>query len=308
MPRSPYAPIALFTYNRPWHTAQTLEYLKRNTLAPETDLIVFSDGPKPGSGGENDQRIAEVRKIIQNISGFRSVDVRLGDRNHGLAGSIIAGVSEVVGIYGKVIVLEDDMVTSPAFLSFLNWGIDTYSGCDEVVSVHAYVHPTEEPLPDTFFRYGAECWGWATWQRGWEHFNPDGQALLDALSAKGLEHEFDLWGAYPYTRMLRDQIEGRNDSWAIRWQASAFLDRKLTLYPGISYLKNIGLDGSGTHFGTEDRCNIDIEDLNTATSFPEIDARPNEAAARIIARSMCRTQQVGLVDRIRSRVRTWLGQ
>jgi hypothetical protein len=47
--------------------------------------------------------------------------------------------------------------------------------------------------------------------------------------------------------MLKNQIAGKNNSWAIRWYASAFLADKLTLYPGRSLVHNTGNDDSGTH-------------------------------------------------------------
>jgi hypothetical protein len=102
-------------------------------------------------------------------------------------------------------------------------------------------------VPETFFLKGADCWGWATWRRGWELFESDGKKLLRQLKDANLLRRFDFDGAYSYSKMLKDQIKGKNNSWAVRWYASALLQDKLTLYPGKSFLKNIGLDASGTH-------------------------------------------------------------
>jgi hypothetical protein len=132
----------------------------------------------------------------------------------------------------------------------MNEALDRFADVERVISVHGYVYPVQEMLPEAFFLRGADCWGWATWRRGWALFNPDGQALLDELKRKSLIKAFDFNGAYGYSKMLEGQIKGTNDSWAIRWHASAFLADKLTLYPGRSLVHNIGNDSTGTHCGS----------------------------------------------------------
>ena len=240
------APIAVFTYCRPDHTRRTIESLLRNALARESDLIVYSDAARTS---EKRTAVAEVRDYLATITGFRSLTIRERQENFGLANSIIRGVTDVLEQSDRVIVLEDDMVTSPHFLTYMNQALDRYADDDRVASIHGYVYPVKQALPEAFFLPGADCWGWATWRHGWKLFNPDGQALLDQLIQRQLVDAFDFNGAYPYTRMLRKQIDGANDSWAIRWYASAFLAGKLTLYPGRSLVHNIGIDNSGTHCG-----------------------------------------------------------
>jgi len=249
------APVALFTYNRPEHIRQTVEALQRNELARDTELYVFSDGPR--STSDRDQ-VSAVRTYLRDIGGFHSLTVIERDKNLGLADSIIAGVSEIVNREGRIIVLEDDMVTAPSFLNFMNEALELYEKEERVISIHAYTYPVTEKLPDTFFLQGADCWGWATWKRGWALFNPDGQKLLAELKERRLEKIFDFNGSHPYTRMLKWQARGSLDSWAIRWYASAFLAGKLTLYPGRPLLSNIGLDASGTHCSPTDRFDVQL--------------------------------------------------
>lgn len=250
-----WAPIALFAYNRADHLCRTVEALARNEGAGESDLHIFSDGPRNKAAAG---RVAEVRAWLSRIVGFKSVQVVERDRNLGLAKSIISGVTELLARHERLIVLEDDMITSPFFLRYMNEALELYAGADEVASVHGYVYPVQEQLPETFFLRGADCWGWATWRRAWPTFEPDGGKLLAKLERRGLGHEFDFHGNASYMRMLRNQIIGLNDSWAVRWYASAFLAGKLTLYPGRSLVQNIGNDGSGSHCGSTDLLDAEL--------------------------------------------------
>jgi len=240
------APIALFVYNRLGHTQKTIEALQKNELARQSDLIIFSDGSK---NNQDAQKVNAVRNFLQNMDGFRSVQLVVREKNFGLAKSIITGVTEITGKYGKVIVLEDDLITSPYFLKYMNDALEKYEYDDKVISIHGYVYPVKQELPETFFLRGADCWGWATWKRGWDLFEVDSKKLFSQIKDEKLEYAFDIDGSYPFSQMLKMQIYGLNNSWAIRWRASAFLADKLTLYPGHSLVSNRGFDQSGTHGG-----------------------------------------------------------
>lgn len=244
------APIVLFVYNRLWHTRQTIQSLQQNKLSAESELFIYSDGPRKGSDAKS---VDEVRSYVKTVDGFKRVSIIERDKNWGLANSIIDGVTTIVNEYGKVIVLEDDLVTSQHFLTYMNEALELYADDNRVISIHGYVYPVEDEIPEAFFLPGADCWGWATWKRGWELFNSDGQYLLDEIIRTKSQRAFDFNGAYPYLKMLKDQIRRRNDSWAVRWYASAFLSNRLTLYPGRSLVRNIGNDNSGTHCGESDR-------------------------------------------------------
>ena len=237
------APIALFVFNRLEHTRQTIDALQKNVLADQSDLIIFSDAPKTEAKYE---AVREVREYIHQIDGFKTVTIVERPINLGLANSVIDGVTSVVNRYRRVIVLEDDMVTSIYFLQYMNDGLNQYEKNEDVASIHGYVYPIDG-LPETFFLRGADCWGWATWKDKWAMFEPDGIRLLDELKRRNLTKRFDFNSTYFYSKMLADQISGKNNSWAVRWHASAFLNNKYTLYPGKSLVLNIGNDGSGTH-------------------------------------------------------------
>lgn len=238
------APIILFVYNRPEHTKQTVDALEKNLFASESLLFVYSDGPK----NEKDKPLVEeVRNFINKINGFKDIKIILRQSNLGLADSIVSGVTEVIDKFGKAIVLEDDIVTSPYFLKYMNDALEFYSNVEQVISIHGYTYPVDAKLPQTFFLRGADCWGWATWKRGWELFERDAQKLLNVLTENKLLNDFDWNGALSNVRMLKNFIKGKNNSWAIRWHASAFIKNKLTLYPGVSLVRNIGADGLGTN-------------------------------------------------------------
>lgn len=238
------APITLFVYKRPHHTQQTVKSLKKNTLAAESELFIFSDNAKTS---EDQKPVSEVRKYIREITGFKKINIIERDKNLGLANSIIDGVTKIINRYGKVIVLEDDMLLSEYFLQYMNEALDLYEKGNDVISIHAYIYPVKIELPETFFLRGADCWGWATWKRGWDLFESNTERLYMEIKNRNLEYEFDYHGVTNNVRMLKRQINGKVDSWAIRWHASAFLKNKLTLYPGRSLLNNIGTDGEGTH-------------------------------------------------------------
>lgn len=240
------APVLLFVYNRPDHVKRTVEALQHNTLAAQSNLYVYSDGARDES---QQAAVNEVRQFVRAITGFKSVTVIERPKNWGLARSIIDGVSIRVNEAGKVIVLEDDLITAPYFLQFMNDALDLYENEPRVGHIQGCDFTQDPSLPDTFLIKWTGSWGWGTWKRAWKYFNSDGRALLDELERRNLTYTFDFNGKYGYTRMLRRQIEGKNNSWAIRWNASLFLNDMLSLNVGKSLVQNEGFDGSGTNCG-----------------------------------------------------------
>ena len=237
------APIIIFAYNRPNHLASTLNGLMNCDSFFKSRIIIYFDGPK---NDKDNELVEKTRAIAKEILSNRA-EYRYGKVNRGLAASIISGVSDTVSRYGRVIVVEDDLLVSPYFLDYMNEGLSLYKDDESVASIHGYLYPISCNLPETFFLRGANCWGWATWQRAWVKFETNGSLLLKELKNKKLESSFDLDNSYPYYRMLKDQIRGRNNSWAVRWHASTFLLNMYTLYPGRTLVENIGMDGSGEH-------------------------------------------------------------
>ena len=297
------APVALFVYNRLDHVKQTATALQANSLAPQTDVVVFSDAAR---SPETQSSVQAVRDYVRTLSGFRSIELVERERNFGLAASIVDGVSRLCAERGRVIVLEDDLVTAPHFLAYMNDALDFYAANERVIAVHGYMFPIAGPLPETFFLRDPGCWGWATWQRGWQLFNPDGAAQLAQIRAQGREKEFDLDGSYDYTGMLEGRIAGRNQSWAILWYATAFLAGLLTLYPGKSLVQNIGFDGSGTHGGGVDSFAVTLSRERVAVSKIPVEEHPGVRSSLVAFLMKLRRPQ-GFWRRIGRRLRALAG-
>lgn len=241
-----YAPILLFVYNRPEHVRRNIQALLKNELAAESELFIYSDAAKDET---SQAAVKEVRAFIRSIQGFKKITITERAENWGLARSIIDGVTTQINRYGRVIVLEDDLVVAPHFLQFMNDALETYRDEERVGHIQACDFTHDPSLPDTFLIKWTGSWGWGTWDRAWKHFNADGKALLTELESRKLTYTFDFNGKYGYTRMLRRQIEGKNNSWAIRWNASLFLKGILSLNVGKSLVQNEGFNGSGTNCG-----------------------------------------------------------
>lgn len=297
---SRFAPIAVFAYNRPDHLQRTLEHLAANPEAKQSVLYIFCDGPKVKATAEQIAAIEKVREVASSKKWCSEVIVVPSTSNKGLAGSVISGVTQVTEQHGSVIVLEDDAVCSPFFLDYMNTALEKYRNDERVISIAGFVYPVKTKLPDTFFLHGADCIAWATWKRGWDLFEHDGMKLLAELEASGKQDHFDYGGTYPYTQMLRDQIAHKNDSWAIRWYASAYLKGKLSLYPGKPVISNIGFDGSGINSGVSDQWQVQLTD--TPLNVETIPVENNEAARQAFARFFTDMRKSPMMSRIKQAI------
>lgn len=258
MERTPHisecAPVALFVYNREEHTRQTVETLRKNILAQQTDLYIFSDAPKKE---EDISKVRAVREYVRSIPGdsFRKIDVVEQDTNKGLARSIIDGVTDVIKKYGKVIVLEDDLVTSRYFLRYMNEGLGKYKNSAEVFSICGYSYFAQQGyqidklvIPEFYFLDYFSSWGWATWEEKWRYFDAEATGWEQLKSDYNLLYRFSYNGMHPGDgAMLVRQMESGLDSWAIRWRWSIFKNNGLALFPNRTMVKNIGWDGTGVH-------------------------------------------------------------
>ncbi|GAA4333941.1 glycosyltransferase [Mucilaginibacter gynuensis] len=267
------APIALFVYNRPDHTRRTLSYLQQNVLAEESRLFIFSDAPKTEA---DKARVDQVRQLAKTVTGFKAVKVITRTENFGLAKSIIEGATQLVNEYGKVIVFEDDLLSSPYTLEYFNEALSKYANEEKVMHIGAYMFDLpDKTLPQTFFHHIATSWGWATWARAWKNFEPDIDTLLQQFDAEK-KHRFSVENTMNFWKQMQEFKAGKNNSWAIRWYASIFLKGGLSLNPSHSLVHNIGHDGTGVHSNIEHMYQVHIS-RQPIKQFPTIIAEDKKA-------------------------------
>ena len=243
------APIVVFVYNRPWHTEQTLNDLMQNDLADQSVLFIYADGPKENATDEQIEIIKKVRQIIRNKQWCKEVHIIEAEINKGLADAIIDGVTKIVNEFGKVIVLEDDLVTSKYFLRFMNDALHIYESNAGIMQVNGYMFPIKTVgTGSAIILPMISSWGWATWKRAWDLFDPNATGYEDLKINKKLSFEFDLDNSYPNTQMLLTQMEeNKINSWAIRWWWSVFKAKGLSIFPDHSLVNNIGFGKEATH-------------------------------------------------------------
>jgi hypothetical protein len=292
------APIVLFVYNRPELTRRTVEALAANHLADRSQLIIFSDGPKSEADALG---VDAVRDLVSTSRGFAGIELIRASRNQGLGFSIIDGVTRVLSEFNCAVVMEDDLLTSPHFLQYMNHALRHYAEVERVAAISGYVPPVDVELPETFFLQDAECWGWATWRRAWSLFEADGARLLAEIRRRGLAYVFDQESTYPFVRMLENQIAGRNSSWAVRWRACVLLNDKLSLYPGRPLVDNIGFDGSGTHCNATDDWRVRLSTTPVRVSDTRI--HPCREGLDAFKRFNRKTADYSLADRIVSKIK-----
>ena len=270
------APVVIFVYNRPEHTKKTIEALAENYLAKESDVFIFSDAAK------NEKSIANVqltRKYIESIPDknlFKSVEIIKASKNKGLANSVISGVTEIIGKFGKVIVVEDDLVTSKDFLQYMNGALEYYKNNESIWSISGYNIPIDIPSDynhDVYLSYRGCSWGWATWKDRWSKVDWNVSDYKSFKSNKELRKKFNL-GGRDMANMLDLQMEGKIDSWAIRWCYAQSKLNMYTVYPVQSRITNTGLDGSGTHSGLTTHYDVNFKIDNGICKFEDLKINP----------------------------------
>lgn len=265
------APVVMFVYNRADHFIKTYEALSKCKEAADTRLFIFSDGAK------NDSAVNQVKEVRDAIREklerkvFLSVNVVESPKNRGLAASIIAGVTEVIEKYGKVIVIEDDCVTSPYFLSFMNRCLDFYEEKDRVGAIAGYVPELRFPKDykdDIFMAYRSCSCAWATWKNRWEGIDWELRNVSDFYRNPQLIKKLNSNGIDRFIRLYR-QTKGNGSSWSVRFGAHLVKRNQYTVYPKYSYIRNIGCDESGVHSKSEDAIKMSV-DLSKAIENPEL--------------------------------------
>ncbi|WP_010520644.1 glycosyltransferase [Aquimarina agarivorans] len=240
------APIILFVYNRLDETKKTIEALQKNYLAPQSELYIFSDGTKTELGKE---KIASVRNYVNTVKGFKKVTVIAAKQNNGLAKSIITGVTDIVNTYEKAIIVEDDLVTSPNFLDYMNQALTFYKDHDKIISISGYtlnLPNLKNSYKDYYLGLRASSWGWGTWKQKWNAVDWELKDYQSFINDKQRVADFARIGS-DMPKMLKYQMEGKIDSWAIRFCYYQFKQKMYCVFPTVSKLKSIGFTNEATH-------------------------------------------------------------
>lgn len=242
-------PIVLFAFIRLDTLQKTISALQNNYLANQSDLFIFVDGPK------NEEQILLQKPLIsfvQSIKGFHSVNIKLSDINKGLDPSIIEGVSEIINRYGRVIVLEDDIVTTPNFLDFMNQALDMYADNDKVMSISGFgldVYKPKEYESDVYLFGRSTSWGWATWKDRWNSIDWEIKDWEEFKSDKRAIREFKKRGGSDMFSMLKTCMDG-GGMWDIRFCYNMFKQNRFSIIPFSSKVENIGFNDLATHCKT----------------------------------------------------------
>lgn len=238
------APVCLFVYKRLNTLKDTVASLQENDLAIATDLHIFSDSA--GSVKDID-KVRKVRKYIGGIQGFKSVTIYISEKNNGLAKSIIEGVTKIINRYGKVIVLEDDLSVSINFLQFMNNALEAYALNEKIFTISGFSLPIISPLGnDVYFTKRSSSWGWATWQNRWQNIDWHVSGFKEFIRNGEQQKEFNQMGS-DLTHMLKKQMNGVIDSWAIRWVYHQFKNDLFTVFPVFSKVINNGFSADSTN-------------------------------------------------------------
>lgn len=262
------APIILFTYNRPEHTQKVLDALADNILAKQSELFIFCDGPKNEKAVEKNRQTRDVVLAERERNRFKEVSVMISGQNKGLARSIIGGVTQIIEKYGVCIVLEDDHITSKSFISYMNNALQFYEKNDKIWSISGFTYPLQSLKKyshDVYLSYRACSHGWATWKDRWDLVDWEVKDYEQLKKSMSRIRRFNRGGNDLY-RMLRHQMRGERDSWAIRFCYSQSKYDMFTVYPRVSLIRNIGFDGTGTHCQNE----IQERKINFEPEYVEI--------------------------------------
>lgn len=264
------APIILFVYNRPLHTQKVVEGLLTNPEAKDSVLYIFADGPKPTISKEGLENLKKVREYIHTIKGFKEIYIDESKQNRGLANATIRGCTQVINKHGKMIMMEDDDVPNPYFLSYINRCLVKYEKDEKIWCVSGYTDTSIMPphgKKDLFLVNRPSSWGFGTWKRCWDKVIWDINTLKGLFEHQSIINKYNKWGGVDSSIIMLGLFEGENSSWAIRYNFAAFLNHAYTILPNKSLIINIGCDGSGTHCGFID---FNIQTLEHEVVIPEI--------------------------------------
>ena len=294
------SPLIIFAYNRHDEIVATIDALKENYLADQTDVYVFSDKERALKDRENVTKVREYLDVVD--CGFKSFTVIKRKENYGLAKNVIEGVTEIIDNYGKVIVLEDDLVTSKNFLCYMNYALEFYKDQNSIFSISGYsgVLPSLKNYKyDSYLSYRPSSWGWATWKEEWSGIDWSVIDFNEFVENKKEVNKFNR-GGIDMTRMLRHQRKGKNNSWAIRWSYAMHKKDRFCIYPKDSKVQNIGFGKDATHCSGMNIYQTELDDSNNCNFKFISSLKPDNQIARDFR------YQFSYTNKLIKRTRLWV--
>lgn len=249
------APIIVFAYNRPEHLRKTLTWLSQNGLADQSVLYIYCDGPKPNASQEQLDKIQKARQVAHQLAivpAFSEVHFVEREENLGLGTSIITGVTEIIRQYGKVIVLEDDLQTSPLFLDYMNKCLDHYENRKSVFSISSLSRPHPERFYPKDYPYDVYVslvhhpTGWATWADRWMQVDWNVNLFDEVRKQPAMIEAFRRIEYGEYDALIHQQAIGQN-VWSVRFSFAHFVNHAVSICPIVSYINHIGWDSEATN-------------------------------------------------------------
>ncbi len=244
-------PVAFIVFNRPRYTREAFEAIR---AVQPTELFLIADGPR--ASHPNDQALCdEVKKIVEQVDWPCTVHKNYASENLGLKGRVTTGLDDVFSKVERAIVLEDDCVTHPDFFSYCECLLEQYAHDERVwvISGDNHQHGQQRGDASYYFSKYADCWGWATWRRAWQHNQgniPFWNDWKDTVAWKKLnpdKNERAYWEDI-FTRVHSNAI---HSSWFYPWLACVWFHGGVTATSNVNLVSNIGIGPHATHTITE---------------------------------------------------------
>lgn len=279
-----YAPIVVFAFNRLGVLKTTIESLKKNPEASNSDLFIFVDGARENKVGEA-EKVKAVQDYVLSITGFKYVRKHFSNYNKGLANSIIEGVTEIINKFGRIIVVEDDLYVSKSFLRFMNEMLDKYNYDERIMQISGYgclLTKVRNYPYDAYINERAHSWSWATWKDRWDSVDWEVSDFSKLLSSPKLQRKFNKRGSDLFG-MLKGYMEHKNNSWFIRFNYSMYKQHRYSIMPINSLVRNDGFGLEATNCAGWNMYKVNFEEEHKGLfKVPEM----FEPCERIIANSV----------------------
>ena len=245
-------PIVFIIFKRADTTQKVFEVIRQ--VRPEK-LFVVADGPRSDRVGEA-EKTAAARAIVDQVDWDCQVAKDYSDINLGCAKRVSSGLDWVFSQVKQAIILEDDCIPDISFFRFCEELLDRYQDDERVMSIsgqNVQFGHTKVDHSYYFSRYH-HCWGWATWQRAWKHFDFSMSHWPDVRSQNALQGVLcDTEATRFWGQTFQATCDGQIDSWANRWMLACWLQNGLSILSRTNLVSNVGfgMDSTNTKSRTQ---------------------------------------------------------